>query len=159
MRVLVLLALASGCRAHFVDERPLDERGAAAGDLAVAPEDLDGRDLAGAGVGVFAAGSFSGRAGHLGLGGAALYRRSDGIVMLELDDQFSVSPVPGPVLVLTSRDALGTMLDDSVDLELGPLAATTGAQAYHVPGGDGGRRVVFVFCRPYGVEVARAALE
>lgn len=152
------LAIVSGCKANFVDERPaainrVSDLGAPAGDaLPFGP----GADASGA-AGIFAQGTFQGRAGHSGRGGAALFRSSDGSVELRFDADFSVTPVPGPEVVLTGRDSIGTAINPTMDLDLGPLRASSGAQAYPVPD-DGGRRNAFVFCRPFGVEVAKAAM-
>ena len=66
--------------------------------------------------------------------------------------------LPGPVVILSSRESLGRSLDRDEDLELGRLTSTRGAQTYSVPILDDGRRVAWVFCKPYGVEVARAVL-
>jgi hypothetical protein len=146
-----------GCQAHFVDERPASERAAAAAGLF----DLGGVDFAETDAGALLAGGvFAGRDGHLGVGGVSLFARDDGLTELRFDDHFACSDVPGPVVVLTTRDALGTQLAPARgDLALGPLIATSGAQRYLVPGGDGGRREVFIFCKPYGLEVAAAQLE
>ena len=73
---------------------------------------------------------------------------------------FSVSGVPGPVVVLSRRPSIGTGIDASAgDVELGPQAARRGAQTYPVPAGADDRRFVWIYCKPFGIEVARAALE
>ncbi len=143
MRALLLLLL-SGCSATFVDDRVGTDLGLS--DLAR----NDNPDRA-ASV-PLARGSFEGRAGHSGAGTAEL---SAGELRFAAD--FAVSAVPGPVVVVTTRDALGTKIDPATDLDLGPLRATTGAQSYALA--DTTRRYVFVFCKPFGVEVARALLE
>jgi hypothetical protein len=152
VRWLLLICLA-GCDAHFVDLRPAAE---AAPDLGGAGFPT-ATDLPPAG-GVFARGTFTGRAGHGGSGTATLERTSDGSVELVFGDDFSVTAVPGPVVVLTAREELGTTIAAS-DLEIGVLSLTVGAQRYRLANGDGGRRNVFVFCKPFGVEVAKADLE
>lgn len=150
----VLAVAAAGCGARFVDER-------GPRDLAVAPAPEAG-DLAGVDAGaerLIAVGRFEGRAGHVGRGGARLVSLdgAGGRLALRLDDDFEASPVPGPVVVLTAREALGTALLPG-DRALGTLAAPRGAQEYPV-GADGGERVAFIFCQPFGVEVARVLLE
>jgi len=164
MRVstLILCLSLAGCDAVFVDNRPPELLPAA--DLAqaspaadLAGVDATGLDLAAASM-AFARGSFTGRAGHLGEGTGELLRYTDGQVALRFGDDFEASGVPGPVVYLTSRDTMGNQIDPGLDLELGPLAQLSGAQLYAVPGGDGGRRNAFVYCKPFKVEVARAVL-
>ena len=162
MRLLkagILIVLA-GCQQQFVDQRPpkpLDtaasDLGAVAGDLAAAsPGDLARRR------GVLAKGLFEGRGGHGGAGGASLFRRDDGTVELRLDGDFAVTGVVGPEVVLSAREALPTIDPGAGDLDLGPLAHNSGAQSYPVAAGDGGRRQAWIYCKPFGVEVARAVL-
>jgi hypothetical protein len=121
--------------------------------------DLAGVDLRGitaAPPGAYATGSFDGRAGHFATGGAELFRRGDGATELRFDAAFSVSDVPGPEVYLSAREVLGTTIKAG-DLDLGPLLATSGAQTYLLFE-DAGRRNAFVYCKPYGIEVARAML-
>ena len=40
-------------------------------------------------------------------------------------------------------------------MEIGPLHASAGAQSYFLRN-DGDRRNVFIYCKPYGIEVAKA---
>ena len=107
---------------------------------------------------MLASGSFGGRAGHSGQGTASLVRDADGSERLVFGGDFSVSGVPGPEVVLTSRDSLGTSIDPATDLDLGPLQSAAGAQSYPLAD-DEGRRRAFIFCKPFGVEVALAVLE
>ncbi|HUS64990.1 MAG TPA: hypothetical protein VMZ28_10630 [Kofleriaceae bacterium] len=160
MKALALLVIAAslGCSATFVDWRTDAAAQADLGAVDLAETDLSGFDLAGADLGetVLATGRFEGRAGHLGSGGGRLVETATGIEV-RMDADFSASAVPGPVVVLTARPGLGTALV-AEDLQLGALSSPKGAQSYPVPGGDGGRRNLFVFCKPFGVEVARAVL-
>jgi hypothetical protein len=115
--------------------------------------------IAAAGESILAQGCMTGRAGHAGRGLAALVRRADGEVSLRFGTDFSVSAVPGPVVVLSTRDSLGTSLQPGQgDQEIAVLLSASGVQSYRVPGGDAGRRYAWVFCKPFGVEVARATL-
>ena len=158
----------AGCDARFTDLRPqLARDGAAAAALGDARDLADAGDLAGADLAavdlaaadpVLARGTFVGRAGHGGMGGAELYRRGDGRVALRFLADFRVTGQVGPVVVLTSRADLGNSLT-AEDLELGDLTAAAGAQEYLLPGSDGGRRNAFVWCRPFRVEIAKAPLE
>lgn len=150
-----IVGLVAGCDARFVDLRPpsRDLATAAAADLG-----NDVGDGGGAPGSAFARGSFVGRQGHSGSGTGELVAAAGGSVTVQLDANFSVSPVPGPVLVLTTRDALGTRIDAAAgDLEIAALPSPSGAQSYSVAS-DGGRRNLFVFCKPFGVEVALAVL-
>ena len=150
--------LLAGCEARFVDTRPLSERPQATpNDFAFTAPDLFGSDASPSGS-ELAAGTFIGRAGHGGSGSAQLYRRADGVVEVRLLMDFSISPVPGPAVFLTSRTDMGNTIDPQTDLNLGTLQSASGAQAYAVPSDDGSRRNVFVFCQPFRVEVAKAAL-
>lgn len=147
-----------GCEARFVDTRPLSERPQATpNDFAFMPPDLVGTDASPLGS-ELAAGTFIGRAGHGGSGSAQLYRRADGVVEVRLLMDFSITPVPGPAVFLTSRTDMGNTIDPQTDLNLGTLQSASGAQSYAVPSDDGSRRNVFVFCQPFRVEVAKAAL-
>ena len=155
------VVLAAGCEARFVDQR---ERRDAFQTVDIAGVDGSAGSDRGAAdglpAGVFASGTFEGRAGHAGAGTAELIREADGRVVLRFGSDFSVGGVPGPVAVLSSRDALGGAIDATKgDLHLGTLAASSGAQSYVVPGGDGGRRWAWVYCEPFAVEIARARLE
>jgi hypothetical protein len=154
----VLLVLCAGCSANFVDQRPprdLSPLPDLAGDLA--SSDLAAQpDLASA-TRVIARGTFVGRAGHSGAGTGSLVMGPSGLTV-EMAGDFAVSNAPGPEVVLTSRANLGTSIDTSVDLDLGPLDSPTGAQSYAVAD-DGGRRNLFIFCKPFGVEIALAPLQ
>lgn len=158
----VPLALAA-CNAQFVDLRPESER---ASTPVPPPGATDGgSDLGEASDGGaspsevrLASGRFEGRAGHGGSGGAALYRIG-GSVELRFDSDFTVSNVPGPAIFLTSRADMGGSIDAQADIKLGTLTAFNGAQRIAVPAGaELGRRNVFIYCQPFRVEVAKAAL-
>ena len=155
---LVLFPLVLGCEARFLDHRLPAE--------AMFPIPADGfgesTDLAGTSPGdaekLLAQGMFVGRAGHAGSGDAHLHR-SQGVLEVRFAANFSVSGVPGPAVFLTSRDSMGGSIDAQADVNLGTLRSISGAQSYRLPpGADVGRRNVFVFCQPFRVEVAKAAL-
>jgi hypothetical protein len=146
----MVLGLSGGCRAAFVDERPEGARPAGIADVS-------GVDLSGPVT--VAEGELRGRAGHLGQGGASLVGYPSGVVELRFDAEFAVSQVSGPVVLLTGRDYIGTSINhDAGDLEIGPLQASAGAQSYFLRN-DGDRRNVFIYCKPYGIEVAKALLQ
>lgn len=164
-----LLALSlgwAGCNAQFIDLRPESERAstpippASGGGDGGSSDDLGVRSDGGAGPGEvrFAIGMFEGRAGHGGSGGAALVR-SGGVVEVRFDSDFTVSAVPGPAIYLTSRADMGGSIDAQADIKLGNLTSFNGAQRIAVPSGaEVGRRNVFIYCQPFRVEVAKAAL-
>lgn len=162
-QIAALCAFALGCHARFVDLRDpatasRDQGGPGdPGDAPdLAPSDSDAGPPAGK---VLARGLFEGRAGHGGDGSAELYRSPEGRLEIHLGADFRVSAVPGPKVILTSRQDLGTSLDAQLDLEVAPLTSPTGAQTYPVSGADTGRRNVFIFCKPFSVEVAKAVLK
>ncbi len=145
---LVIGLLCSGCHAAFIDERP----GGAAG-----ASELTGVDLGDGSV--VATGKFGGRAGHIGIGDVSLLAYAGGITEIRFEPDFGCTDVPGPVVVLTQRDALGTQLDAIAgDIEVAPLRSPSGGQSYFVRADPAVQRDVFVFCKPYGVEVAKAPL-
>lgn len=173
LHVLLTLVTLAGCDATFTDLRPdgaglsslpaPDARGP--GDAATGvPDDASGPDAAVpdaaeiAPATALARGAWVGRADYRASGSVALLRRADGALELQLGADFSVSGVPGPVVVLSRREALGRRLDPSQDLELGPLTANAGAQTYPAPAGADDRRFAWVFCKPFGLEVGRAEL-
>jgi hypothetical protein len=162
-----------GCDASFVDQRPgddalpLDSRLGDGGSIADAvlsgDNGLPGQPDAGtdgvSGPTVYARGAFSGRSDYQGVGQAELVRRGD-VIELRFSDDFATSAVPGPVVVLSSRPDMGSAIrGDLGDVELGVLKSTSGAQTYPLPGGDEGRRYAWIYCKPFGVEVARAQME
>lgn len=160
--LFAFVVFACGCDARFIDLRPLAERPGSSGLPDLAGGDLAGGDLAGldlaASEGVIARGPFTGRAGHVGTG-AALLVRTGGSLELRFDAAFSVSNVPGPAIFLTSRTDMGGTIDAQTDINLGTLTAFAGAQQRVVPAGaEVGRRNVFIYCQPFRVEVAKAAL-
>ena len=160
-----LWGLQSGCNAQFIDLRPESERSSTPTPPGVDDAGGGSLDLAGPSDGGtsptpvrVAAGTFEGRAGHAGAGGAALYRVGSALELRFAAD-FAVSSVPAPAIYLTSRADMGGSIDAQADIKLGTLSAFNGAQRIAVPAGaDMGRRNVFVYCQPFRVEVAKAAL-
>jgi hypothetical protein len=146
---LALLFAVAGCKATFVDER-IAGVGAALPDAGGCVEHEQR-------TGSIARGTFNG-IGHVGRGGVELFAVSDGAWELRFDDSFLVTDVPGPVVLLTSHDKIGINIDPAADEQLGPLQRVTGAQVYAFDQDPCGRRNVFVFCEPFGIEVAEATL-
>jgi hypothetical protein len=153
-KVALLLMVLAGCEASFTDLRPsgLGEGPSPdAGFFDVGPPPIADR--------VLLEGTFGGRGRYTGRGGASIVQRMDGSLELALGDDFSVSSVPGPVLVLTTRASIGNQIQEGQgDLDLGPLDRNSGAQTYPVPNAALGAIYLWVFCRPFGVEIARAEL-
>src|SRR3954467_10192864 len=122
--------MVGGCQASFIDLRPLEERfppdmaGVTPPDLSAPQLDFSGVDLIGfdftqppppdlanGSETTLASGTFVGRAGHAAGGGASRVTKTDGTMELRFAADFMVTDVPGPVVVLTSRDTLGTAVD------------------------------------------------
>lgn len=174
MRAPLALALvglaAAACDASYVDLRPLSEPLRSGPPVDAGALDASGSVDGGAPPGVDAGappaagllreGPWGGRGDYAARGTARLVRDPDARLFLELSSDFSVSRVPGPVLVLSRRAALGSRLDPGAgDVELGPLAANAGAQRVEVPPGSEDRAFAWVFCKPFGLEVGRAELD
>ncbi len=190
MRLTLLLLGALGCDARFVDLRPSsladasitdtlpDTAAADAGaDTSTADSDAGmtvdastGSDASMADTGapdtgttstVIAQGRFQGRSGYDAAGGVRIESLGGSAYVVVLEDDFESAAVPGPAVVVTARDAIGTALVDADILVTrltaaqirGPGrytfdAATLPADPY-----------VFIYCEPFGVETARAATE
>lgn len=144
-----------GCDASFSDQRPQQIERSDASELETP---ADGGDEPGTGAPI-ASGAMRGRAGHSASGTASLHRLPSGAIELRFSADFSASRVPSPIVLLSSREDIGANIDQSADLLLGRLTNASGAQSYSVPGGDGGRRVAWVYCQSFAVEIARAVLE
>lgn len=94
---------------------------------------------------------------HQGSGTVGLYRLPDGAFVLRFEE-FMVTN--GPDLhVLLSKEPGGRMGDDYVDL--GSLKGNVGNQNYPLPTGTDGSeyRSVIIYCQPFHVVFATAALE
>ncbi|CAN0592616.1 unnamed protein product, partial [Laminaria digitata] len=106
-----------------------------------------------------AEGPWQGRADYQASGTASLLMRADGQFELRFSDDFTVSRVPGPVVVLSRRESLsGGIQPQQGDVELGVQAERSGAQSYVLPAGADDRRYVWIYCKPFGLEVGRARL-
>lgn len=146
---------ATACDATFTDFRPPAVRGGDAGDAPDSGVDPpDGEGL----IRVLATGTFEGRAGHNAEGHVSLVELPGGSRELRFADDFSSSGAPGPIVLLSGRESLGTEVDPALDLNLGTHKSTRGAQSYPVPVSDDMRRIAWIYCVPYGVEIARAIM-
>ena len=147
--------------ARFTDERPT--RGADAGPAGPGGDGGRAGDpvpaSGGAADTLIASGTFEGRHGEQGRGDVRLWRRAAGGFALELGTDFAASAVPGPVVVLSTRTDLGIEINPALgDLEVGALPAPSGAQVISFAAPPETRRYAWVFCKPFGLEIARAAL-
>jgi hypothetical protein len=107
-----------------------------------------------------ARGAFEGLGGHAAVGSVTLVARAGGGFALAFDSSFTVTPGPGTVVVLTTRDSLGTMIQTSLgDVEVAAVGASSGAREYTLAADPGARRTVFIFCKPFGIEFGRARLD
>lgn len=155
--LFALICLLLGCNSIFTDlsgDVPTSD-----GAMPVDGGSLDAGDGGSSGADVVASGSFSGRTGYRASGGVQLQRRA-GQLELVFSSEFMSQAVPGPVIVLSTRDSLGNRLDEALgDIELGELSENSGAQTYPLPAAAESARYVWVYCLPFRVEVARAPLE
>ena len=144
------LLVASGCDASFSDKR---------GDTAPQENQNLEDDFMGT-AGLVAEGTFEGLSGYIGEGTAQLFLNDDGSFSLRFGDDFrSDGRIPGPVVFITNREDLNReILPEQGDLRLGELDSISGAQEYALPVGDGGRRVAWVYCEPFDIEVGRAIM-
>ena len=158
-----IAACLGACDASFVDRRPerlrLRDSGTASDGRNAIADGASGSDGDSGGPLVLATGTWEGRSSYSATGSATLVQVGTA-VELRLSNDFAVSAVPGPVVVLSSRDRIGGALDAAAgDVRVANLAENSGAQNYPLAGGDGGQRFAWVYCEPFGVEVARAALQ
>ena len=155
--------LLAACDADFVDLRSATARTIAAADAGVVIRDAGGGDddvEIVDGAAILAIGPWGGRADYAAAGQASIIRRDNGDLELQLSDDFVVDRVPGPVVVLSYRPSIGSEIDPAQgDVELGRLESNRGAQTYALPAGVDDRTFVWVYCKPFGLEVGRAELE
>ncbi len=179
-----LAAVSAGCDANFIDLRDpaaiaraqrddpivirLDGGSDPLGAAGSSPDAgfVDGGAFNSAGAPVStddtltAVGSWGGRSNYRAAGQASYVLRPDGVTELRFSDDFSVSRVPGPLVVITARPTIGRggVDPNAGDVPLGTLRSERGSQVYEVPAGAEDRLYVWVYCDPFSVEVARAEL-
>ena len=66
--------------------------------------------------------------------------------------------VPGPAIALSPRNPLGGSVDAD-ELDLGALDSNSGAQAFALPGAPDEYGFVWIWCKPFGLDVAYAQME
>ena len=165
---LVALALL-GCDAGYFDLRPAGSDGGARdvgvlldatvpGDAGV-PGDSGGCGSACPGEVVISTGTFGGLNGYNAAGSATIVRLGDGSHELRLSNDYSSAGVPGPVVVLTTRDTLGNsgVQPAMGDVNLGDVG-TSGAHTFPIPAGGEAAAYVWIYCFPFTVDTARATM-
>ena len=105
-------------------------------------------------------GGWTGRSSYRASGTAELVRLPNGQREIRFSDDFDVSRVPGPVVLVSQGPNVGGRVDAAEgEFQLGALISRTGAQTYLVPDDLPEPLFVWVYCAPFAIEVARAALE
>ena len=161
MRTRLLLPafmlLVTACDAQFVDLRP---EGSTTPPVTPDGNNPGNPDNSGTGMeSVIASGTWEGRASYDASGSADLVMLEDGSFEVRFGSDFSVSRVPGPVVVLSRRDSLaGGIRRGRGDIELGEQAERSGRQSYAIRAGADDRRYVWIYCKPFGLEVGRVEL-
>lgn len=159
----VALVLSTGCDALYDDLRETTLSGPTGSDGGAAAP--DGGTLP-PGTDASAPPSFAprtamwqGRGGYEASGTVTFERGDNGRLQVRFGEDFSTQGVPGPVVVLSTRESLnGSAPDQAGDFNLGVLQSTSGAQVYEAPPGSENARFVWVYCLPFRVEIARATL-
>jgi hypothetical protein len=172
LATLALSGCLFGCDAIYEDLRPTtaptrppsDGGGADGGGALDGGAPVGGGDAAavadgGATPEPLARGTWRGRTGYSASGTVTLERAPDGALHVRFEDDFDSQSVPGPVVVLSTRSELGSAIDPAAgDLELGVLESPRGPQRYAAPPEAVGALYAWIYCLPFGVEVARAPL-
>ena len=147
-----------GCNANYKD--------LGAGENEILPSDAGAGIEAGSfdagvdsgGDGVLSTGTWSGQAGYSASGTVSLLLRN-GVRRLEFSDDFRVSSVPGPFVVVSTRPSLaGDVSAQMGDVTIAALSSNRGAQSYNIPSEVDAFAYVWVYCQPFTVEIARAQL-
>ena len=108
---------------------------------------------------VLSEGTFSGVGSYSASGMASIVSLPDGTAELRFGDDFDTSSVPGPVVVLAYRDEISPSIDTAAgDVEIGALKANSGGQVYPIPANSEDRDHVWIFCKPFGVDISQAVL-
>ncbi len=150
-----------GCNARFTSLLPRDSNPSEDGSV---PDD-GGTDDGGATpfdageLLPLAEGQWEGESGYRASGSVTLLVGDGDQGQLEFSDDFSVSRVPGPFVVVSTRSSLsGGVSPERGDRLLGPLQSEEGAQTYDISGDASSFEFAWVYCQPFTVEVARARL-
>lgn len=179
-RTTIIVCAASfmmGCSAEFTDLRPdsgtvqsapdsgmananatspnaqSPDSGAATNDA----ETSDAADAATADETLIATGDFV-NVDYQTSGSAQFWRLADGSYEVRLTSDFSTQGVPGPALALSPRNPLGGSIDAD-ELDIGGLDSNSGMQSYSLPGPPTDYAYTWIWCEPFGLDVAYAAME
>ncbi len=164
--LVVVGFLVAGCEARFeslsAGSPPVAIADAGVSDSGMPDAGLSdaGQDDGGANESVeFSQGTWEGRSGYRASGSVSLWRAPDDSGFVQFGDDFEATSVPGPFVVVSTRDSLsGGVQSNLGDQLLGPLQSIAGSQTYQIPTGAASLRYAWVYCQPFTVEVARAAL-
>lgn len=181
LTVIAASALLAGCSAEFTDLRPPDgteSRTDAGDDTDAGSSAANNPDPTDAGVdtgdetdaaaadaannggdeeALIATGDFV-NVDYQTSGSAQYWRLADGSYEIRLTADFSTQGVPGPALALSPRNPLGGAIDAD-ELGLGGLDANSGAQSYPLPGPPDDYSYAWIWCEPFGLDVAFAQME
>ncbi|MCA9562730.1 MAG: hypothetical protein KC561_04530 [Myxococcales bacterium] len=93
-------------------------------------------------------------------GHAEVWLLANGSYELRFSDDFSTTGMlPAPSVAMSVDPEIGpTLIAEDGDLDLGGLPTVTGAQSFALPFAPGPREYAWVWCKPFGIEVARAHL-
>lgn len=109
---------------------------------------------------LLSSGTFEGRGGYAAAGSVRLEEVAPGEYQVVMSDDFSSAAVPGPVVVVTPRAAIGTRLtsEDILVITLeSSMIAGPGTYSFRAPSVPA-EGFVFIYCEPFGVETARATM-
>ncbi len=91
-------------------------------------------------------------------GSAQYWQLADGSYEVRLTMDFASQGVPGPALALSPRNPLGGSIDAD-ELDIGALNMDSGAQSYALPGDPSAYAYAWIWCKPFGLDVAFAEME
>jgi hypothetical protein len=92
------------------------------------------------------------------VGSAQYWQLADGTYEVRLSPDFVVSGVPGPAIAVSPRNPLDGRID-SDELDIGALTSNSGPHAYALPGNPADFGFVWIWCKPFGLDVAFAEME
>lgn len=139
------------------DTGATDADAGAASDAAMG--DVSGGTDAGAADRLVARGVFE-NINYQTFGSAEVWELAGGEFELRFSADFvTTDDIPGPAVALSvNPDISPTLVAAEGDVDLGALQRARGAQSYRLPFAPGPREYAWVWCQPFGVEVARARL-
>jgi hypothetical protein len=172
---LVVMLTAAGCSAEFTDLRPGDaaeqnnlttnnptgNNGVDASDAGTMTDssrpDANASDSGPTSETLIATGDFV-NVDYETEGSAQYWQLGDGSYEVRLSMDFASQGVPGPALALSPRNPLGGSVAAD-ELDLGALTTDAGAQSYALPGNPADFAFAWIWCKPFGLDVAYAEME